>query len=52
MLLNSDLPIQEILDSVNVSNSTYFYQKSKKKIVRQPNIVIIIKKFVPRMMQI
>ncbi|MGL5900090.1 MAG: hypothetical protein ACRCZW_10605 [Lactobacillaceae bacterium] len=31
MLLSSDLPIQEILDNVNVSNSTYFYQKSKKK---------------------
>lgn len=31
MLLSSDLPIQEILDNVNVSNSTYFYQKFKKK---------------------
>lgn len=43
MLLNSDLPIQEILDSVNVSNSTYFYQKSKKKLYANPISSLLLK---------
>lgn len=30
MLINSNLSIQEILENVNVNNSTYFYKKFKK----------------------
>ena len=30
MLVNSVLPIQEILDNVNISNSTYFYKKFRE----------------------
>lgn len=30
MLVNSILPIQEILDNVNISNSTYFYKKFRE----------------------
>lgn len=30
MLVNSIPPIQEILDNVNISNSTYFYKKFRK----------------------